>query len=288
MISMILLVDFGPMLLSLYRFAIAWLFLLLWWVISRIFHKPPTSLRVNRNDLKIILFCGVFGVGLCFIFYNLGLYYSTATSTAFLFNVNPLFYVLTVTLILRMENVEKGEILGMIIGFIGASLVIFNGTPLAVLFGSTYFLGNIFALLSAFLWSTYTIAVVNLTKKYGAVRANLWVLGLGTVAIMFLTQLQNSLLPPMIEPIRIVLLIFLGVVNTGIAFITYSKGMALRASISSIVLLNLTPLYTMIFAYLLLGESLTIYVIIGGLLIILGMSIVYFPSLRDSRQQLAN
>jgi len=187
-----------------------------------------------------------------------------------------------------MENVEKGEILGMIIGFIGASLVIFNGTPLAVLFGSTYFLGHIFALLSAFLWSTYTIAVVNLTKKYGAVRANLWVLGLGTVAIMFLTQLQNSLLPPMIEPIRIVLLIFLGVVNTGIAFITYSKGMALRASISSIVLLNLTPLYTMIFAYFLLGESLTIYAIVGGLLIILGMSIVYFPSLRDSRQQLAN
>lgn len=283
MISTVLLVDFGPMLLSLYRFAIAWLSLLLWRVISRVFHGPSTSLRVDRNDLKTVLCCGIFGVGLCFIFYNLGLYYSTATTTAFLFNMNPLFYVLIVALILKMESVEKGEILGMIVGFIGASLVIFNGMPLTVLFGGSYLLGHVFALLSAFLWSTYTIAVVNLTQKYGAVHVNLWALGLGTVTIMLLTQLQNSLFFKVIEPIKILLLIFLGVVNTGIAFITYSKGMSLKASISSVVLLNLTPLYTMIFAYFLLNESLTIYTIVGGLLIVLGVSIVYFPRLSHSR-----
>lgn len=282
-ISKVLLDSFDPMSLSFYRFLIAGASLLLGWTVVRIFGKASYPLTICKSDLKIILLCGVFGIGLCFAFYNLGLYYSTATITTLLFNFNPIFSLLIVALILRTERIEKREILGAIVGFVGATLVIVNGKPLEELFAIPYFLGYFFALLSAFLWSVYTITTVTLTKKYGAISTNLWAFGLGVIVMLPLMQLQNSTFLNMVRLNQLILLILLGVINTNIAFLLYSKGIESATSISSVILLNLTPLYTMSFAYVLLNEIITGYIIVGGLLVILGVSLA-FPPIRSRRK----
>jgi len=97
-----------------------------------------------------------------FLLSTMGYVHTTIANASLLTNTMPIF-VPILAIIFLSEQINKKEILGILIAFIGVSIIfLLKGISLE----SEYFLGNLFATLSAILLAVYTIISSKNIKKY--------------------------------------------------------------------------------------------------------------------------
>ena len=73
------------------------------------------------------------------------------------------------------------------------------------------------------------------------------------------------------RPLTAVSLVFLGVFCLAIAFWLWAEGLSRKTAAEVGVYLYIEPLFTMIFAWILLSEGITVWLITGAVLISLGV-----------------
>ena len=66
-------------------------------------------------------------------------------------------------------------------------------------------------------------------------------------------------------------MLFLGVFCSVIAYLLYNLGLKALSPSAVISMLNLVPIFGVMFSFLLLGEAITLRMVIGGAIIILGV-----------------
>jgi drug/metabolite transporter (DMT)-like permease len=67
------------------------------------------------------------------------------------------------------------------------------------------------------------------------------------------------------------MMLFLGVFCSVIAYLLYNLGLKALSPSAVISMLNLVPIFGVMFSFLLLGEAITLRMVIGGAIIILGV-----------------
>jgi drug/metabolite transporter (DMT)-like permease len=256
-----------PIAITCFRFLVGGILLLMFVIPNRHKYKGVISLKY----LAIISGIGVLNVCLSMYVLQWGIYYGQASLAAIIVSANPIFVSFFAHFILK-EKLSFKTLLCLLVGLGGLSLVIFGQFSDMANFKNIS-LAIIFSVSASVSFALYTVLSKQQIEKSDSYFFNaisflagaviLFIFGLGFQQNMSITTDGKT----------IFWLLFLGVFVTGIAYITYFKGLKkIDTAIGSSFFL-LKPIFASILAYFLLGEKLTLIQIIGVLIVIMALMV---------------
>jgi drug/metabolite transporter (DMT)-like permease len=231
--------------------------------------------RLNRQQLLATFALGATGIFLYNLCFFKALSLMPAGRTALFVALNPTVTALALALFFR-EKLGLGKWLGIAIAFIGAAVIITRGDLAGALHDISQSLGTgelvMFCAISG--WAAYTIigrhALKGLSPIAATTYASLW--GLLLLAIGAATELPSMDWSKLNWKIAAAIT-YLGACGTVIGFVWYYEGVKTLGPARTAVFNNLVPVFGISFGALLLGEPVLASMVVGGLLVVAGVSL---------------
>ena len=258
----ILLITFTAEEILAYRFFTAFLILL------AIYPKNFKVLKIKEE----ILFCllGITGVSFYFWTENLALKYTYASNVGLILSAIPIFTALLAHFTRKDEKITFNLILGFIVAMLGIFIVIYNGKAMKL-----NSLGDFMAIISAILFSIYSILIKKVSCKYNqlfVVRKTFFYGILTMLPIMFVSKVHMIKVSNL--NMEIVLnMLFLSVFASVLCFVMWNKAISLIGSVKTTNYIYFVPLITILSSAIFLEEKISLLMLIGGVLIITGVFI---------------
>jgi drug/metabolite transporter (DMT)-like permease len=132
--------------------------------------------------------------------------------------------------------------------------------------------GDVIVLGSCVTWGLYTVATRDITRRVHPLVATFWMtLVAGAVFIPYTLATSGIEVYRTMQPITTVSLVFLGVFCLAVSFWLWAEGLKRYTAAQVGAYLYIEPLFTMVAAWLLLNEQVTLWIILGALLITAGV-----------------
>ncbi len=238
-------------------------------VLGAIFLVTKKSL-VRLIDMPRIIAGGTFGIFLYFIFENNGLRYTTAGTGSLIIATIPVINVIAGAIFLR-EKTSFSRWLGVALSFVGVFLIIRSGSEGAL--SLVNLRGNLLIFAAACSWVVYTRINEPLMQKYDSISINL------QQSLVGLTLLGVFALPAGIElsvfrGAVLFNLAYLGIFCSAVAYFLYLYALKTLGSATITSFLNLVPVFGVLGGAVILQESLVAGQLLGGVIVIAGVSLV--------------
>jgi drug/metabolite transporter (DMT)-like permease len=206
-----------------------------------------------------------------FILYTLANKETTAANAIFLQDTAPLYLLLLSPLVLR-ERIERWDWLLLAALAFGAALL-FAATPEPLVTAPRPALGNALALGAGITWALSLAGLRWITVRAplsGEQPFAVIVAGcLLAFAVAAAASWPESPFPPGVRTVpNAVIIAYLGICQISLAYLFVTRGMRHVTALEASLLLLTEPVFTPIWAWLLLGETLTPAALLGGLVII--------------------
>jgi len=247
------------------RFIVAYLLLLVYTLARKQFRLFASSWQ----DELLMVALGVTGGSLYFLTENSAMIYTTTTNTSLIVCLCPLFAALLVALFFRSLRLHGIQIVGTVMAAIGVIVVVLNGH--FVLHLSP--LGDSLAFGACLCWAFYSLLMIPAGQRYDTVFITRKVFFYG-----LLSMIPYFLIWPDMPPLSVVLrpdilanLLFLGCVASMACFLAWNWVIKKLGAVIVTNYVYFNPVTTVIFAWLILSERITIYFLVGTLLILVGM-----------------
>jgi len=245
------------------RFTIAYLSLL---VISKFKVRI-----VNWRDELLLVVCGVAGGSAYFIAENTALEYTLISDVAVLVSTAPLTTALMGAIFYRDERITLLTFIGMVIAFIGSVMLAMKD---GLVWGDSI-VGDLLALLAAFVWAFYSMALKRLNRTYSTLFITRKMFFYGVISALPLLALEDISInwEAWKQPVVWGNLLYLGLICSMTAYfiwgITVKRIGAVRAS----NYFYLSPVISIIAAAIWFGERTTVTAYVGCVLILAGVII---------------
>lgn len=254
----------GPVEIYIYRFALAYLLLLL------IDHRRLFS--NSLHDEVIFMLCGLTSGSIYYIAENSALEFTQAADVSLITSLAPLLTALLIGFLYKSERPSAGTWIGSVIAFIGVGCIIIkdDGAEAHGLDGLT---GDMLALAAAVSWAIYSILLRRISASYSTTFITRKTLFYGVItALPFLAiekefaPLKTLLLPEVWGNI-----VFLGIGASLMGFFLWSVAVKRLGAITASNYLYFSPVVTLIFAWIILDEKISPMGYIGCALVIGGL-----------------
>lgn len=201
-----------------------------------------------------------------------GLKYTTAASTGWIVGVTPVFMVILSAIFFK-ERLFRTKILGIIIAFSGLILLVSRNNISNIGFFEQK--GDLLVLASAFTWSVYSLVNKKISLKYPPMMTILFLFIMMAVIITPFTVTRQSINAVIhLSLIGWASILFLGIFCSGIAYVLWAKSLKELDASKVGSFLYLEPFVTVFSAWIILSESITIMIILSGLIITSGVILV--------------
>jgi drug/metabolite transporter (DMT)-like permease len=247
------------------RFIMAYLLLLVYSLIRKQFRLFAS---VWQDELLMVAL-GVTGGSLYFLTENSAMIYTTTTYTSLIVCLCPLIAALLIALFFRSMRLHGIQIVGTVIAAIGVCIVVLNGH--FVLHLSP--LGDMLAFGACLCWAFYSLLMIPAGQRYDTLFITRKVFFYG-----LLSMIPYFLVFPDLPSLSVVLridvlanLLFLGCVASMLCFLAWNWVIKKLGAVIVTNYVYFNPVTTVIFAWLILAERITIYFLVGTLLILAGM-----------------
>jgi drug/metabolite transporter (DMT)-like permease len=253
-----------PMTLALLRLGLGALVLLP-------FLRGAAVARGFRLDRWRIAGMGVVGFAGAFALGNWGLARSTATNAALLIVSEPLTLLLLGPVLLG-EALSGRERLGAACAVAGALLVVVNGVPGLDAAVVPHWRGDVLLLLSGVGYGAYSLLARPVLARHRAlpvtVGSVLW--GLPVLAPLAAVEWLDGRRPSW-TPAAALATLFLGVVITGLGCLAWNWALERVTAARAGIFLNVQPVAGALLGVGVLGEPVTAFTVLGGLLVVTGL-----------------
>lgn len=213
---------------------------------------------------------GIVGYGISLGFQFVGTKLSTASNGALVTSATPAFVLLFAPYLLK-ESVSTRGLVALIISSIGVLAVI---DPRTANFSSSLFLGNLSLLAAALTWALYSVLVRKVSRSADLLTSSAVMLGAGipSSVVFGFIELNSQGIGEITAGI-IWGILFLGIVSTAIAMFLWNYAFAhLPASVASLTFFA-QPVVGTLLGWFFLGEKITAFFLVGGVLIGIGLII---------------
>lgn len=258
----IVLQVFSPIAMAFYRFLIATMVLI---IIKRFSNKE----KVEKQDLLRMAISGIFSITLYFIFENNGILRVSANSASIIVATLPIAALISDKIFYKTK-ISRINIISIIASIFGIYLVIGKDVLSGSLLGYLFMAGSIVA------WCGYLVVTKPLFKKYSNITITTYQAIFGTLAFIpflpFETVNYGGINLSIVINMLFLALICSSFGNFGYNYAYKELGVAV-----STLFMNLCPVVTFIFSFLILGETLSLIQVIGSGIIILSVYIATKP-----------
>lgn len=208
-----------------------------------------------------------------YLLYAIGLRYTTAGATSIVSQVNAVATVICAALLLG-ECITKQKVVGMVLAMSGVSLVLVHGSSLTELLASSHFHGNLIEIIGALAWPFYAVGQTKLLQNGGGRQILMPIFVVSAVLSLLMLPFTGPLIvkPPTI--IDWVVLLFLGVGSTALAYWCYAAGLQHIETSTASMFGVLMPLFALLLAHWLLREPLQASALVGLTLVVGGLVLI--------------
>ena len=249
------------------RFVIAYL-LLLGYSLSKGIHWLSNSWRDELNMMAL----GVFGGSLYFLTENSAMNYTTTTNTSIIVSLCPLFASAIIGAFYKTERLNRWQTVGTVMAALGVIMVVMNGH--FVLHLSP--LGDALAFGACMCWAFYSLLIIPVSKRYPTVFITRKVFFCGLLSMIPYIILHPDLNIQLVinKPTLLANLLFLGCVASMLCYVAWNWVLKRLGAVVATNYVYLNPVTTIVFAWMVLNEQITVWFIIGTVLILYGMYLV--------------
>jgi len=240
----------------------------LFWLIGLFFKHS----KIDKSDFPRLMLCGLTGVTINQLTFMKGLSMTAPINASIIILCIPIF-VLLFSFLLKSEKLSAKKILGIVLGSIGA-LIIVTGSGVSANSNASY-LGDIFLIINCVSYSFYLIIVKKLMQKYAPLQIIKWVFLFGFIGIIPFGLPEAKLVEWSTMPSSIYW--YTAYVVIGATFLTYLFNIySLKKVNPSVVgaFIYIQPFIATLIATTLGKDSLTLPKVLAGLLICFGVYLV--------------
>lgn len=231
---------------------------------------PHLLKGTDKRQEMLFAAAGLCGICLYYLLENIALTYTMASNVGVLVSVSPFFTAMLSHWFEREDETFRLDFfIGFLVAMAGIILIGFNGAKLAL-----NPLGDILAVLAAFVWACYAV----LTKKISS-------FGYPVVAATRHTFFYGILfmIPTLFifgfrwdftwcrQLLSLGNMLYLGLGASALCFVTWGMAVNVLGAVKTSVYIYLIPVITVITSVIVLHEKITLLAIIGMVLILLGL-----------------
>jgi drug/metabolite transporter (DMT)-like permease len=274
--------EISPVSIAFYRWSTASLFFL------------PFSFRSFRRDFSIIrthflyiCITSLLGISLFNTFIYIAGHSTTAINMSMIAITAPVFIVILSRIFLK-ESISFHKIMGIVIVFSGALLLITKGQPSSLL-EMTPARGDLWMLLAAMIFAAYSILI---KLKPAELRLFPFQLSLFIMGTLFLFPffLQDLLIGngslQIFNGRILIAILYVGIFASLAAFLLWNKAIEIVGPVRTGMIYYLLPLFSSILAFLFLDEEIRLYHLFCLVLIVSGILISTFKKSSDGRSNI--
>ena len=259
--------SIDPVSLSVIRFGVGGILLFLFGCVffrQRLFN-------IKLKDFLMLAWLSLWGIGGMSVFLFVGQIHTSAINTSMIIALSP---ILTMLLGIfagkRLNALMAG---GMLISLTGCLLVLGVITQSGFAYKSGNILGDSMVFCSAACWAVYAVFSGKTVERLGGYTATTWgmLIGFAELLIVRLLWPWELTVPGAAQHGHWGAVLYIAVFPTAIAFFAWYEAMA-RINLSLLNIMQyLTPLCTVLLAFLFFGETMTMLNIAGAFMVLAGV-----------------
>lgn len=251
----------SPSSIMFYRFAIAYICM---WIFSR-----ERLFANNLKDELTLMLAGLCGGTLYFVTENEALKITLASNVSLILCTAPIITMFMNRIFIKDIRLSNRLFVGSAVAMLGVGFVIYNGSNILKINP----LGDILCIVAAVSWAIYTIIIKRLDSKYSItfITRKVFLYGLVCLLPMFLFEPLDYDIEVLTKPIVWGNILFLGILASFICFLVWNIIVKKLGAIQTSNYIYLSPLVTLVTAFMVLGETISGVALIGAALILTGV-----------------
>lgn len=262
-LTKITLTDVPPLTIGLIRFSIASVVLGVWVRLIRRHARPSMA------DVRRLMVGGLLGITLYFAIENTGVNLATASDAALLVAAYPALTALLELIVYRKRTGAQG-LLGIGLAIAGVILVV-GYAPTS---GPNRLIGDVLLVVSGIVWALYNFATRGVVTRHPTPVVLYYQSVAGAIGFLPLALAEHNRWHAFAHPAATIsslagLTVLCSIIGLGL----YAKGLQRLSPSTAVNLLNLVPLFGLVIAVVALGEAVTPLQIIGGVVVIAGVTV---------------
>lgn len=244
------------------------------YIFLKIFDPDFQTVKIKN---PLLVFTAIFGMALNFLFFHLGLEYTTASNAMLIESSAPIF-VLIFTVIFLKAKINTLNVFAIFMAFAGVLLVVMGDLDI----NKKQMFGDILEMLAAITWAVFIIGSSRLASLSLFPKKRLaYLMTVFIIAAIPLTPIL-LVMDYHISMLSLLYLVVLGLLPTALAYALWYEAAARISVVSAALVFNLSIIFTLLNAHFILGEAITLLMILGALLIIGG---VILSQIADERNE---
>lgn len=247
------------------RFIIGYVLLLLF----SLRQKPFRLFASSIVDEVLMMALGVMGGSLYFLTENSAMNYTTTTNTSLIVCLCPLFAALLISAFYKSERMQPVQIAGTLMAAIGVAVVVLNGRFVLHLSPK----GDALAFAACLCWAVYSLLFIPAAKRYDTffITRKVFFYGLLSMIPYFMLRPGFPSWSTIMCPDILANLLFLGCIASMACFVAWNWVLKKLGAIAATNYVYFNPVTTVLFAWVVLKEQITVYFLVGTALILQGM-----------------
>ncbi len=228
------------------------------------------SLKIERKDIPRVLTLSLLGMVGYHVFFFTALKHTSSVNTSLIAAMNPIITTILATFFLG-ERFPKKAIGGILVSFLGVSLIVTGGS-LDVIKDMNFNIGDIYMLIAVLAFSAYFIVLKGVVGKIPPMVLTFYVFFFCVILLIPMVIYEG---PSSYLPSTTILgwgsLVYMSVFASVIAYLIQQISVKTIGPVKTSLYVNLVPVFSMILAFFILGETISLIKIGAGIMIISGV-----------------
>ena len=223
----------------------------------------------NWRDELLMVALGVTGGSLYFLAENSSMNYTITTNTSLIVSLSPLVATFLISIFYQSQRLNCIQSIGTLMAALGVVIVVLNGH--FVLHLSP--LGDSLAFCAALCWGFYSLLMIRANQRYDTlfITRKVFFYGLLSMIPYFIVYPGLNISVVLHQPSLLWNLLFLACVASMLCYIAWNWVLKKLGAVVATNWVYFNPVTTIIFAWAILSEQITVYFITGTILILFGM-----------------
>ncbi|MBZ0203844.1 MAG: DMT family transporter [Ignavibacteria bacterium] len=236
------------------------------------------DLKFERKDYPRLLLLSLLCIPLNQFFFLSGIKLSFASHSGIIYSLNPV-YAYIIAVLIRYEKFKLSKLFSILLTVLGIVFIFYENFT-ATQVNNDVLTGDVLLLFAVLTFSMYLTLGKNIIEKYGALKASTFIFLVGSIFYipLFVYDLPNLTFANLTYK-GIIGYFYLSFIVAYLAYFIWYYALK-NIQVSKLTTLsNISPLLTVLFSIIFLGEYISLFFIIGSAITLIGVFIMHRVSI---------